>query len=454
MGITKFGINIAEHTARFVKSNGLKSILEVKPYNKPLNVKGLQMAPPLSSDVVEISRVKPFEMVPENEQLFSWASPHPKLSFEKIEPESLAMVHMTNYYPKGGKILSTKLASRDVNGVAAFRPTIHFALNKSVTEHALGYGWQTMDYAVILPFKETVKSMPSSKVIGGIQDDFFFLDEVRLPIGSTIIKYNPEIAPHQLKVSDAFEGIRLIESSNRNLGETADIVLRKMGYNHYNDAFMAHLGASESDIKLLTTIPEANLAEYITLVNKNGGVNAQRKVIEEAQKTQKEYADLLSEEDYKKVMDNYSTNLKFCDLLEKYGDKIDDFPKAWQTFCKENNYINKLHTQTPWAKAEMTLFAINMLKTYGKNTWGENFKQRLLSALESIPKELPKGKDAGLDITKLRKIVAESNTPEMAEKRIADEMKLKAMPPRETTTFEPDEDSSALVDFTLQMFGM
>ena len=454
MGITKFGINIAEHTARFVKSCGLKSILELKPYNKPLNLKGLKMLPDLTSDVVEISRVKPFEMLPENEQLFRWASPHPKLSFEKIEPESLAMVHMTNYYPKVGKILSTKLASRDANGVGAFRPTIHFALNKSVTEHALGYGWQTMDYAVILPFKETVKSMSSSKVIGGIQDDFFLLDEVKLPAGSSIIKYNPDIPLHQLKVSDAFDGIKLIESSNRNLGETADIVLRKMGYNHYNDAFMSHIGASESDMKILTSIPETNLTEKVTNINKNGGVKAQRERIEEAIRIQKEYADILTEEDYKKVMDSYSTELKFCDLLEKYGDKIDDFPKVWQAFCKENNYINKLHTQTPWAKAEMTLFAINMLKTYGKNSWGENFKQRLLSALESISKELPKGKDAGLDITKLRKIVAESNTPEMAEKRIADEMKLKAMPPRETTTFEPDEDSSALVDFTLQMFGM
>ena len=454
MGITKLGMNIAEYAARMVKSSRAKSVLELKPYNKPLNVKGLQMPSPLTSDVVEISRVKPFEMVPENEQLFSWASPHPKLSFKKIEPESLAMVHMTNYYPKGGRILSTKFASRDADGVGAFRPTIHFALNKSVTEHALGNGWQTMDYAVILPFKETVRSMPSSKVIGGIQDDFFFLDEVKLPAGSTIIKYNPEMAPHQLKVSDAFEGIKLIESSNRNLGETADIVLRKMGYNHYNDAFRAHLGASESDIKLLTSIPEANLAEYITLVNKNGGVKAQRKVIEEAQKTQKEYADLLSEEDYKKVMDNYSTNLKFCDLLEKYGDKIDDFPKAWQTFCKKNNFINQLHTQTPWCKAEMTLVIINMLKTFGKNSWGENFKQRLIKAIDSIPKELPKGKEVGLDITKLRKIVAESDTPEIAEKRIAGEMKLKAMPPKDASALKPDEDNSALVDLTLSMFGM
>ena len=454
MGITKLGMNIAEYTARMVKSSGAKSVLELKPYNKPLNVKGLQMSSPLSSDVVEISRVKPFEMAPENEQLFSWASPHPKLSFKKIEPESLAMVHMTNYYPKGGKILSTKFASRDADGVGAFRPTIHFALNKSVTEHALGNGWQTMDYAVILPFKETVRSMPSSKVIGGIQDDFFFLDEVKLPSGSTIIKYNPEIAPHQLKVSDAFEGIKLIESSNRNLGETADIVLRKMGYSHYNDAFRAHLGASESDIKLLTSIPEANLAEYITLVNKNGGVKAQRKVIEEAQKTQKEYADLLSEEDYKKVMDNYSTNLKFCDLLEKYGDKINDFPKAWQTFCKKNNYINQLHTQTPWFKAEMTLVMINMLKTLGKNSWGKDLKQRLLNTLDSIPKELPKDKDVGLDITKLRKIVAESATPEIAEKRIASEMKLKAMPPKDTLALDPGEDNSAFVDLTLAMFGM
>ncbi len=454
MGITNLGMNIAECTARLVKSSGVKSVLELKPYNKTLNIKGLQMPSPLTSDVVEISRVKPFEIVPENEQLFRWASPHSKLSFEKIEPESLAMVHMTNYYPKKGKILSTKFASRDADGAGAFRPTIHFALNKSVTEHALGNGWQTMDYAVILPFKETVKSTSSSKVIGGIQDDFFFLDEVKLPAGSTIIKYNPEIAPHQLKVSDAFDGIKLIETSNRNLGETADVVLRKMGYNHYNDAFKAHLGASESDMKLLTSMPESNLTERVTHINKHGGVKAERARIEEAVKLQKEYADLLSEQDYKKAMDNYNTELKFCDLLEKYGDKIDDFPKAWQTFCKENNFINQLHTQTPWCKAEMMLVMINMLKTFGKNSWGENFKQRLIKAIDSIPKELPKGKEVGLDITKLRKIVVESGTPEIAEKRIAGEMKLKAMPPKDASALKPDEDNSALIDLTLSMFGM
>ena len=453
MGITKLGKSIAEHAVHLVKSSGVKSFSDITPHN--MSRKCLQLSTPLTSDVIEISRVKPFEIVTENEQLFRWASPHPMLSFEKIEPESLVMVHMTNYYPKDGKILSTKFASRDADGVGTFRPTIHFALNKSVTEHAFGNDWQTMNYAIILPFKETVKSTPSSKVIGGIQDDFFFLDEVKLPAGSTIIKYNPDIAPHQLKVSDAFDGVKLIESSNRNIGETADIVLRKMGYNHYNDAFMAHLGASESDIKLLTSIPESNLTELVTHINKHGGVKAQRARIEEAVKLQKEYADLLSEQDYKKAMDNYNTELKFCDLLEKYGDKLEDFPKAWQAFCKKNNYTNKLHSESPWFKTEMALIVINMLKTYCQNSWEALFKQRLLKILDSITIELPKGKELGLDIKKLRKIIVESDTPEIAEKRIASEMKLKALSDGiKVPSFESGEYDSVLVDLFLQIFGM
>ena len=75
-------------------------------------------------------------------------------------------------------------------GAGCARTTIHFALNKPVTEHALGNPWNTMDYAIIAPFKETVEGMPKSKVIGGIQDDFFFQDAVQIPKGSSILKYN------------------------------------------------------------------------------------------------------------------------------------------------------------------------------------------------------------------------------------------------------------------------
>lgn len=451
MGITKFGLSITERIAPCVKSGGIKRNLELKSHNILL-AESIHMPQPLMTDVVQVSKVKPAKIVPENEQLFEWASVHPKLSFDRIEPESLAMVHMTNYYPKDGKILSTKLASCDANGVREFRPTIHFALNKSVTEHALGNKWQTMDYAIIMPFKQTVDSMPSSKVLGGIQDDFFLLEEVKLPAGSIIIKYNPNVEPHQLKITDAFDDIKLIESSNRRLGETADIVLKKLGYNHYNDAFKAHLGASDSEFKLLSN-PGLNLVEQMKYIEENGGIKAQRELTEYLIQSQKEFANILSKED-NKIMDYYQTELKLYDLLEKYGDKINALPKAWQTFCKENNYINMLHTQSPWGKAEFTIVVVKLLKTLGKNSWGENFKQRLIDTLDNIPKEIPEGKDLGLDINKLKKIIVESSTPEIAEKRIAGEMKLKAMPSKETPLLISGADNSLFIDFTMQMFGM
>lgn len=125
--------------------------------------------------------------------LFSWAKQRPELSMKQIDPESLVLVHRTAYYPKGGKILSTADATRNIDGVAEYRPTVHFALNKSVTEHAVGNSWNTMEYSIILPFKETVSSMPSSKVIGGIQDDFFLMNSVTLPKGSVILRRSSEI---------------------------------------------------------------------------------------------------------------------------------------------------------------------------------------------------------------------------------------------------------------------
>ena len=424
MGITKFGLSITERIAPCVKSGGIKRNLELKSHNILL-AESIHMPQPLMTDVVQVSKVKPAKIVPENEQLFEWASMHPKLSFDRIEP---------------------------ANGVREFRPTIHFALNKSVTEHALGNKWQTMDYAIIMPFKQTVDSMPSSKVLGGIQDDFFLLEEVKLPAGSIIIKYNPNVEPHQLKITDAFDDIKLIESSNRRLGETADIVLKKLGYNHYNDAFKAHLGASDSEFKLLSN-PGLNLVEQMKYIEENGGIKAQRELTEYLIQSQKEFANILSKED-NKIVDYYQTEFKLYDLLEKYGDKINAFPKAWQTFCKENNYINMLHTQSPWGKAEITIVVVKLLKTLGKNSWGENFKQRLIDTLDNIPKEIPEGKDLGLDINKLKKIIVESSTPEIAEKRIAGEMKLKAMPSKETPLLISGADNSLFIDFTMQMFGM
>ena len=42
-------------------------------------------------------------------------------------------------------------------------------------------------------FKDVMKNTPRSKILGGINEDFMFQDLVKLPKGSVIVKYNPNI---------------------------------------------------------------------------------------------------------------------------------------------------------------------------------------------------------------------------------------------------------------------
>ena len=230
MGIEKAGLNLGKEIIAWTRTSGSKNLLATKPVN--ISTCGLRYAPQVGSDIVQTTK----KVITADTSLFSWVKPKPKISMTQVNPESLALVHMTNYYPKNGQILSTNLATKASEGVGCARTTIHFALNKPVTEHMVGNAWNTMDYAIIAPFKETVQGMPKSKVIGGIQDDFFFQDVVKLPKGSVIVKYNPKVSPNSFLMSDAFDGIKLIETSNRNLNETASTVIQKMGYTTYNDA--------------------------------------------------------------------------------------------------------------------------------------------------------------------------------------------------------------------------
>ncbi len=183
--------------------------------------------------------------------LFSWAKRRPTLSMNEVKPESLVMVHRTKYFPKGGKIISTNMATKNADGVGECRHTIHFALNKSVTEHFFGNKWNDMEYSIILPFRETVEKMPSKKVIGGIQDDFFFLDEVKLPKGSVIIKQNPNVADGIYKISDVFDGVKLVETSSSDMVKTTDNIIRKMGFSTYNDVLHKHLELNDIEFAKL-----------------------------------------------------------------------------------------------------------------------------------------------------------------------------------------------------------
>lgn len=426
-----------------------------------LDTAGLRYVPEIKSkncDLFTSSR----RLEKADKTLFSWAKPKPEFSMTQVNPDSLVMVHMTNYFPKNGEILSTNLATRTVEGVGCSRTTIHFALNKPVTEHAVGNAWNTMDYAIIAPFKETVQGMPKSKVIGGIQDDFFFQDIVKLPKGSVIVKHNPNVPQNQFLTSDAFEGIKLIETSNRNLNESAGIVLQKMGFITYNDALKKFLGATNEEMKLLTSVPEAELIERLQVIEKQGGFKKIKAHLEEGlQMTKNYFSDNSpqSQEILRNAELNYATNIKSYNILEKYSDKLLTFPKTWNSFCSKQGYLNGLHSQSPWFKAEMSISGVEMVEKLNNNTWTAELKDILINTLNESVSTLPKGKNLGFDAKKAAKIIEESETPKIARIRLAEELKIKSMPPKQESlevmnNFGENDTGANFLEFVFQILGL
>lgn len=370
-----------------------------------------------------------------DKKLFSWEKPKPIFSMKEVNPESLVLIHRTNYFPEGGKIVSTSTATKNAEGIAEYRPTIHFSLNKSVTEHAAGNEWNAMEYSIILPFKETVESMPKSKVIGGIQDDFFFIDSVKLPKGSIILKHNPSISQNEFKVSEAFDGVKLVETSAEDMVKTTDLIIEKMGYTSYNKALQKHLGATDDEMRLITSVPEVELLETMERLSKN--IEQHKKQIQESIKVTEEFKDIYSPKDYDEIISNIKQNLTMCDITEKYYTKLQDLPNSWLKFCNKNSYYNGLHQGTAWAKIEWFFNGLNILVKGNKESWiwnGNDYKTKLMQILNNIRENIPLGKDIGIDLDKLIDIVKHCKSPESAQNEIMQNLKIKAMKLQDRTT--------------------
>ena len=75
----------------------------VRKWTKPTNIEGLRLAPSATADSFSSTIKKVSEtFLSADSKLFSWAKRKPALSMTKVEPESLVMVHRTNYYPQNG----------------------------------------------------------------------------------------------------------------------------------------------------------------------------------------------------------------------------------------------------------------------------------------------------------------------------------------------------------------
>lgn len=392
-----------------------------------------------------------------DDTLFSWAKQQPKLSMTEINPESMVWVHMTEYFPQNGRILSSRLATRDENGAGAGFSTIHGAINKSVTEHLVGKDWQTMSYAVIAPFSKLLENIPSSRILGGIQDDFFFQDNIDLSEGSIILKYNPEIEKGCLAVTEFKKGVRLVESSDKNMGEVANTVIKKMGFEVYNDALINYLNPNEREKDVMFSMPESELLGIFNTIESLGGVEKYREIILENIRGLKEFVGVIPEKELASSRANYERNLIICDLKEKYQNKIHDFPNAFDAFCKNNGYHSGLHHNSSWAKCDFALLCTDVLVKQNDNSWGKKeYKEAVLNAIKVAKEIIPSGKSLGFDADKMCEIISKSETPKMALDNIEKELKIKPLPNARTKIQEeiPDYAKEFVIDILFATFGL
>lgn len=402
----------------------------VRKWVKPKSFEGLRFAPTLSIDSFSSTIRKAGEkLIPADSKLFSWAKKKPDLSLSKINPDSLVMVHRTSYFPKNGKIMSTGEVTKKITGVSEYRPTIHSSLNKSVTEHAVGADWNDMEYSIIFPFKEMISSRPKSTVIGGIHDDFFVMGSINLPRGSVVLKRTSGIPKESLKVSEIFDGIKLVETSADDMVNATNLIIKKMGYTPYHEALQKYLGASAEEMKLIMSVSEVEFLSTVEFLAKD--LEANRTRLKSAMKSLEEFKDMCSKEAYNESMEAYVKNLKMCDIAEKYAEKIKNF-KSWEKFLCSKGYYSGLHDGTAWAESEKLFVAINILSKGSKNSWvwnGTDYKNAVLAKLQDCKVKLPKNKDIGYDIDKVISIVKNSDTPEIAERQIRQQLKITGMRP-------------------------
>ncbi len=148
----------------------------------------------------------------------------PKLDPLNINENALCLVHMSDFGPSAGKIMSV----RDAMG--ASRNSVHFTLNHPVESHRLG-SWEKCKFAYIMPYKATKEANAAGKIIEGLPHDLYTNGSVTIPEGSVIVKYNKNIESGKVLVSTDknLSGVKIIETSDDVYG-TVNNVIEKMGY--------------------------------------------------------------------------------------------------------------------------------------------------------------------------------------------------------------------------------
>ena len=158
-----------------------------------------------------------------------------------LNRHNTCLVHMTNYLPVNGEILSIRNAKKNINGVSPNRNTIHFSFNKTVSPTNIGQVWNNRSVGIIVPFDKILDETPKEDIIGGQMEDFYIKNRVKLPEGSVIVRKSDKVPSGTLKIINAekidefknTKGLTVIETSD-NVSKVTDECIDMMGYTNIN----------------------------------------------------------------------------------------------------------------------------------------------------------------------------------------------------------------------------
>lgn len=291
--------------------------------------------------------------------------------FSNLSAKNTVLVHMSDFFPKDGKILCAMNFGKTENGLSKSRSSVHFTLNNISPELTGDPSWKNKKYGIIMPADKTIEKNGTDKIYGGIPDDFAMSGDVEIPEGSVIVLKNSKIPEDSFKVynSKELKGVKIVETSNSDMNEVIPNIIEKMGYTTIEtDTY------TKDKMKAWHNLAKAY--DFPVTYHQNSYWGKTDSIID------------------------YIHSLKFCD-------------NSW-FFVPEEKFLEALNKQ------------FNFVENYFEEKNGTtvfNYKKCFSNELEKIKKEVPKEK-IGYDIDKMIEIINKSKTPSEALDEIKNNLKL------------------------------
>lgn len=318
------------------------------------------------------------QLVNETIELLSGCTRKPlNQDLSNLSPKNMVLVHMSDYYPQDGKILCARSFGTIPDGLSKPRTSVHFTVNNISSELPGDPIWAEKKFGIILPADKIFQQNDSTKLLGGVPNDFMMQGDVAIPHGSFIVKYNASIPEGKLQIAEStrFDGVKIIETSNKDMNEIIPAIIKKIGY-------------STIETNSYSTEKMKNWKSFLTKYGLNLDVH------------------MTSPWGRAEGLIDYIGFLGASENSWSYSISSDFF-EAMMNKC---DFINASYFNKNGEKYDF------------------DYKKCFLDAIEQIKKELPKEK-ISYDIDKLSEIIRESETPSLAMNKINSILKLIPMRP-------------------------